>query len=50
MVLFKKDMFRFGLAKKQMETICIEELEYLNKEIQNNCGTPFNISVRKKAL
>ena len=42
LVLLKK--FRFGVGKKGMENICLEELQYLNEEIQKN-RTSFNISV-----
>ena len=35
---------RFGVGKKGMENICLEELQYLNEEILKE-KTAFNISV-----
>ena len=35
---------RFGVGKKGMENMCLEELQYLNEEIRNKT-TAFNISV-----
>lgn len=36
---------RFGVGKKGMEKICIEEMLHLNEEIQKQNGKPFDIEV-----
>ena len=38
-------IFRFGVGKKGMEKTILEELYYLNEEIRNKVGKPFDISV-----
>ena len=43
-----RNCFRFGVGKKGLEEICLEELFYLNKEIQSQNENPFNISVKFK--
>ena len=35
----------FGVGKKGMELICLEEAFYLNKKLQQQNGNPFDISV-----
>ena len=40
---------RFGVGKKGMENICLEELLYLNEEIRKN-NTAFDMSVRRVTL
>ena len=42
--------YRFGVGKKQMENICLEELNYVNEEIRNTCGKPFDVSVRIRII
>ena len=37
---------RFGMGKKQMENVCVEELRCMNEEIRKNCGRPYNMSVK----
>ena len=42
--------FRFGVGKKGMEKLCLEELHHLNKEIQDNVGKPYDVSVILKII
>ena len=42
--------YRFGVGKKQMENTCLEELSYVNEEIRNNCGKPYDVSVRVRII
>ena len=47
MVVIK--IYRFGVGKKGMENICLEELRYLSEEIRRN-NAAFDISVRRWTL
>ena len=47
MVVIK--IYRFGVGKKGMENICLEELRYLSEEIRRN-NVAFDISVRRGTL
>ena len=41
---------RFGVGKKQMENICLEELRYMNEELRKSDGKPYDMSVRNYRL
>ena len=44
--MLHKIFCRFGMGKKQMELICLEELRCMNEEIRKNCRRPYDISVK----
>ena len=40
-------LFRFGVGKKGMEKICLEESFHLNEKIRKSNGKPCNVSVKR---